>query len=150
MVDEKNAVEVVDFMLDDTGEAVSGFDTDIGAIFKQGFDAGFGISWDEAIDVGDRETAFVVFGLLAFVFDDFWVDQGDEIGIFFVVHVFTDDDDTFVVAELRGSHGSGELKLVFFFPVFGSFAHFCNNVEDFGGDLADFGRFFAKFGVWRG
>lgn len=148
MVDEKNTIQVVDFVLDDTGEAISGFDADIGAVFKQGFDAGFGVAGNETVDVGDREATFVVFGLLAFVFDDFWVDQGDEIGIFLVVHVFADDDDAFVVAELGSGHGGGEFEFVGFFPIFGGFAHPRNDVSDFWGDLTDFGGFFAEFWVW--
>ena len=39
---------------------------------------------------------------------------------------------------------------MFFFPIFGAFAHTRNDVGDFGGDLADFGGFGAEFGVWCG
>ena len=68
------------------------------AVFEEGFDAGFWVARDEAVDGGDGETAFVVGGEFAFVFDDFGVDEGDEVGVLFFAHVFADDDDALVDA----------------------------------------------------
>lgn len=150
MVDEEDAVEVVDLVLENAGETVGGLNADLGAVFEEGFETGFGVAGDKTVDVRNGEAAFVIGGFFAFVFDDFGVDEGDEIGVFLFVHVFADDDNALVVAQLRGGESGGEFEFVGFFPVEGGLAHFGDNVEDFRGDLADFGGFFAEFGVGGG
>ena len=150
VVDKEGAIQVIDFVLEDASESISGFDADVGAVFEDGFDSSFGIAGDEAIDGGDGETTLVVGFWLAFVFDNFRVDEGDEIRVFLVVHIFADDDNAFVIAELGGGHSGGEFEFVLFFPIFGGFAHFGDDGFNFRGNLSDFGGLFAEFGVGSG
>lgn len=144
MVDEKDAVEMVDFVEESAGEGAFGFDTDGGAVFKEGFDFNFSGAFDEAVDGGDGKAAFVVFFEFAVGLDDFWVDEGGEVQVFLVVEVVTDDDDAAVEAELGGGHGGGEFKGVRFFPSDGSLAHFGDDVGDFGSDFIDLAAFLTK------
>ena len=53
MIDEKNAVEVVDFVQNSAGEKTVNFDADFLAIFGLGFDAGFLRAWNFAVDGRD-------------------------------------------------------------------------------------------------
>lgn len=41
VIDEEDAVEMIDLMEKDAGEGTFGFDADFGAIFEESFDAGF-------------------------------------------------------------------------------------------------------------
>lgn len=79
----------------------------------------------------------------AFVFDDFGIDESNKIGIFLVIHIFADDNDALIVAELGGGHSGGKFELVFFFPIFAGSAHLRDNIFNFRCDLANFGGLLA-------
>lgn len=105
VVDEKDAVEVVNFVEKSAGEETFGFEADFLAVFEESFDFSLARATDATINLRNRETAFVISLDFALSADDFGVDEGGEMMIFFVVEVVTNDNDTLVDAELRGGHG---------------------------------------------
>ncbi len=115
---------MVDFVEESAGEGIFGLDADGGAVFEEGFDFDFGGARNFAVNGGDGEATFVVDGGFAFGFDDFWVDEGGEGLVLFVVEVVADDDNAAVEAELGGGHGRREFIGVVFFPFERSLAHF--------------------------
>ena len=74
MVDENDAVAMVDFVLQDACQKAVGLDTDFIAVDIDGFNADFAVAGNFAVKILDTETAFVIIGDLAFVLDDFWID----------------------------------------------------------------------------
>lgn len=150
VVDEENAVEVVDFVEKGASEEAFGFEADFVAVFEEGFDFGFAGAADAAIDLGDREATLIVSLDFAFGADDFGVNEGSEMTVLLVVKVVADDNDALVDAELGRSHGGREFIRVLFFPVERTFNHIRNNRAGFVGDLANFGGFGAETGVGGG
>ena len=148
MVDEEDAVEMVDFVEEGAGEGVLGFDADFAAIGEVGFNFYFGGARDEAVNEGNREATFVVGGGFTFGLDNFGVDEGGEGVVFFVFKVVTDDDDAAVDSELRGGHGGGELVGVRLFPEKGSIDHVGDELLETGVvKIFYFSRTSAKAGV---
>ncbi len=123
MVDEKDAVEMVDFVEEGTGEVARGLEADFGAVFKESFN--FNLMWaaDESINLGDGEAAFLIFVDFALGADDFGVDKGSEMLVVFIVEVVTDDDNALILAHLRGGHSGRKFVRVLSFPSQGSGAH---------------------------
>ncbi len=117
VVDEKDAVEVVNFVEEGASEGIFGFDADGSAIFKQGFNLDFGGAGNFAVDGGDGETALKVGDDFALGFDDFRVDEGGESFVFLIVEIVTNDDDATIEAELRRRHCRRKLVRVRFFPL---------------------------------
>ena len=144
MVDEKDAVEVVDLVLEDAGELAVGFDADFGAVFEDGFDFDFLVAGNFAVDFRNGETALVIGKDFAVFFDDFWVDKGGKTGVFLVFEVVADDDDAFVHAHLRGGHGGGKFVRMTGFPVNRKLAHIGDDLLDFAVDASDFGRLLTQ------
>ncbi len=124
VVDEEDAIKMVDFVKEGASEGIFGFDADGGAVFEHRLDFNFGGARNLAVNGGNGEAALEVGDDFAFGFDDFGVDEGGEGFVFLVVEVVTDDDNAAVEAELRRSHGGGEFVRVGFFPFEGSLAHF--------------------------
>ncbi len=149
VVNEEDAIEVVDFVEEGAGEGAFGFDADRSAVFEECLDLDFGGAFNEAVDEGNREATFVIFFGFAFGFDDFWVDEGGEVDVLFVFEVVTDDDNAAVKTELRGGHGSRKFVRVSFFPVEGSFAHVGDDVSSFFGDCVDLATFLTEARVGR-
>lgn len=79
----------------------------------------------------------MVFFDFAVCLDDFRIDKGGEGGVFLVVEVITNNNDTLINAELSGGHSGGEFVRVVFFPVKGAFYHVGNNLASFVGDFGD-------------
>lgn len=115
-------------------------EADLGAVDELGFDADFVGAGDEAVNKGNGETTFVVFFDFAVGFYDLWVNQGGERGVFLVVEVVADDDNSLVDAELGGGHGGGEFVRVIFFPVEGTLYHVGDNLAGFVGNFGDLFR----------
>ena len=74
MVDENDAVAMVDFVLQDACQKAVGLDTNFVAVDIDGFNADFAVAGDFAVKILDTEAALVIVGDFAFVFDDFWID----------------------------------------------------------------------------
>ena len=64
--------------------------------------------------------------------------------IFFVVKIVANNDDAFVVAELRGGHGGREFVGVGFFPRDGVFTHFLDNFSELGVIKTNLSGFLAQ------
>lgn len=150
MVDEEDTVEVVDFVKKGAGEVAAGFNADFGAIFENGFNLGFGRATNEAINIWHGKAAFLVDLDFAFGADDFRIDKGGEGAVFFVVEVVADDDDALILAELGGGHGGGEFVRVLIFPLKRRGNHIGDKAACVVGNLADFGGFLTKTGIWCG
>lgn len=80
----------------------------------------------------------MVFFDFAVSFDDFRIDKSGEGGVFLVVEVITNNNDTLINAELRGGHSGREFVRVVFFPVKRAFYHVGNNLASFVGNFGDF------------
>ena len=107
MVVEKDAVKVIDFMLQDDGIIAAGGDGDVFHLGRvKGFDDDFEVAVDDTrVGIVDGKTTFAATEIAFFdrVDDDFGVDQlilGD--GIFFVAVRIRDDEHFDVMANLRG------------------------------------------------
>ncbi len=50
VVDEKNAVEVVNFVEESAGEVAAGFEADFGAVFEKSLDLGFVRATDQTVN----------------------------------------------------------------------------------------------------
>ena len=135
MVNEEDAVEVVDFVLKSAGEAAGGLDADFGAVNELGLDSDFVGAGDKAIDEGDGEAAFVVLDSAAVGLDNLWVDEGGKSGVRLVFEVVTDNDDALINAHLGGGHGGREFVGVIFFPVEASLSHVGDNLAGLVGNL---------------
>lgn len=141
MIDEENAVEVIDFVEESAGEEAFGFEANFAAVFEQGFDFDFARATDAAINFRDREAAFKISFGLAFGADDLGVDEGGEVIVGFVFEIIADDNNALVNAELWRSHGGRKLIRMLLFPLEGASNHIANNFAGFVGDFANFGRF---------
>lgn len=139
VIDEEDAVEVVDLMEEGAGEVAGGLDADFGAIGELGFDASFIGAGNETVDEGDGEAALVVFDGATFGFDDFGVDKCGKCGMGLVFHVISYYNDTLVYTHLGCGHRSGELVGMFLFPVETGLSHVGNNLAGLIGDFRDFG-----------
>ena len=95
MVNEDDAVTMVDFVLQDARQESVSFDADFVAVDIDGFNADFAVAGNFAVKVLDAQAAFVIIDDFALVFDDFRIYQRDKILIFFVFEISTDDDDSF-------------------------------------------------------
>lgn len=116
VVDEKDAVEMVDFVHKGAGEKTTGFEANFGAIGKKSFDLDFFGAFNESVDLWYGEAAFLLFDEPTAGADDFWVDEGGEGLVFFVVKVVTHNDNALILTHLGGSHGGGDLVRMFLFP----------------------------------
>lgn len=116
MVDKKDAVEVVDFVKDSSSEEAADFKADALTVNGSSLDASLIGAGNEAVDIRNREAAFVIFDGAAFGADNFGVDQGNKGRVRLIVGIFANDDNAAVVAELGGSHGGRDFKFVFIFP----------------------------------
>lgn len=150
VVDEEDAVEVVNFVKKGAGEKTFGLQTDFVAVFEKGFNFDLAGTTNLAVNFWDGETAFEIGFDFAFGADDFGVDEGGKMVIGFVVEVVADNDDALVDAELRGGHGGRKFVGVLFFPFEGFCDHVANDFLGFGGDFANFGGFSAETRVRSG
>ncbi len=148
VVDEEDAIEVIDFVLKSASEKIFGFNADRGAIFELGFDADFVTAGNFTIEKRYGETTFVVGDDFAVGLDDLWVQESGKMVVVFVVEVVSDDNYALVDAELRGGHSGGELVRVFFFPSEAFGTHGGDSFSYFGVVNACLGRFLAQTRVW--
>ena len=74
MVDEYEAVSVVDFVLNDARQESFGLEAHFVPLGVERFDANFGMSGHAAIEAIHAEASLVVCDDVAFVLNDFWVD----------------------------------------------------------------------------
>ena len=74
VVDENDAVAVVDFVLQDARQKAVGLDADFVAVDIGGFNADFAVAGNFAIKILDAEAAFVIVGDFAFLLDYFRID----------------------------------------------------------------------------
>lgn len=105
MIDEHDAVRVVDFVLEHAGEEAIGFESDFVAINVEGFDADAVVAPDFAVKPVDAETPFVILVRATFAFDNFRVDKRDEFLDGFVVKVAAHDDDPLETVDLDSGKG---------------------------------------------
>ena len=99
MLDEQDAVQMVDLVLDAHGQQAIGIDGEGLAVEIQRRD-GDGVGpLHLVVDAGDGQTAFLVGLQRVALSDDFGVDEHPQLVLLFG-HV--DDDDTFVHVDLRG------------------------------------------------
>ena len=138
VVNEENAVEMVDFVKKSSSKRVFGFDADGGSVFEEGLDFDLFRTRDEAVNRRDRETTFIVFFGLAFGFDDFWVNKSGKIGVFLIFEIVANDNDAAVKTELGSGHGGRKFVWMVFFPCQRSLAHFSDDIKSFVGDMIDF------------
>ena len=101
-VHERDAITVVDFMLQDAGQKTFGFDADFMAIDINRFDADFTVARDFAVALFDAQTTFVVGDHGADAFDDFGVDEWCKFTDGFVVEIRADDNDAERIINLNG------------------------------------------------
>lgn len=135
---------MVDFMKNGARKKIGGAEADFLSVFESGFNASFSGTGDFTIDGGYGEAAFVIIEGFSVGFDNFGVNKGNKVGVFFLRHIFADDDDAFVVAELGGGEGGGKLKFVFIFPGKRGVDHIFDNVVDFIIEDVDLGGFLTK------
>lgn len=150
MIDEEDAVEVVDFVKKGSSEVAASFDTDFGAVFEDGFDFGFRWATNKAVNIGDGEAAFLVDLRFAFSANDFWVDESGKRLIIFIIEVVANNNNALVLAKLGGGHGSRKLVRVLIFPVKRGGNHVGNKFASFVGNFVDFGGFVAQTRVGSG
>lgn len=150
VVDEEDAVEVVNFVKKGAGEKTFGLQTDFVAVFEKGFNFDLAGTTNFAVNFRHRETTFEIGFDFAFGADDLRIDESSKMVIGFVVEVVADNNNALVDAELRGGHGGRKFVGVLFFP----FERFCDHVANdflgFGGDFANFGGFSAETRVRSG
>ncbi len=144
VVNEEDAVEVVDFVKKGAGEKTFGLQANFVAVLEKGFNFYLAGATDFAVDFWHRETAFEIGFDFAFGADDFGVDESGKMVIGFVIEVVADNDNALVDAELRGGHGGRKFVGVLFFPFEGFCDHVANDFLGFGGDFANFGGFSAE------
>lgn len=148
-INEKNTIEVIDFVSEGAGKFVGSFNTYFGTIFELGFNANFRVAWDLTINKGNREAAFEIFDNFTFLFDYFWVYEGREGSICFVVHAVADNDEALIDAELRGSHSGRELVGMRFFPFEAGIDHCLDHIFNFISNIVDLLRLLTKSWVRR-
>ena len=136
-------------MSEGAGELVGGFNAYLSAVFELGFNANFRVAWDLTINKRNRETAFEIFDNFTFLFDDFWVYEGSEGSICFVVHAVADNNEAFVDAELGGSHSGRKFVRVRFFPFEAGVDHCLDHIFNFISNIVDLLRLLTKSWVRR-
>lgn len=141
MVDEKEAVEMVDFVEECAGEKITSLEADFLSRGEDGFDFDFLGAFNEAVNARNREATFVIFNLFTLGANDFRVDEGGEILVVFVFEIVANDDDALVNTDLWSGHSGGKFVRVSLFPSNGNVDHVANRIEHLGGNLANFGRF---------
>ena len=104
VIDEKNSVEMVDFVHKSASEEVACLKSNFGAIFELRLDADFSGAGYFAINSRNRKTPLVVVLCFSFSLYYFGIKKGDESGVVFVAHVFANDDNALIVTELRRRH----------------------------------------------
>lgn len=92
MVDEYDAVGMVDFVLEHACEESISFEAEFVAIDVHSFDANTAVAGDFAIIPADTKAAFIIGDELAFVFDDFGVDERNEFFVVFVLELRAHDN----------------------------------------------------------
>ncbi len=126
VVDEKDAVEMVDFVHKGAGEKTTSFEANFGAIGKKSFDFDFFRAFNEPVDLWYRETTFLFLDKLAAGADNFWIDESGERLVLFVVKVVAHNDNALILTHLGSGHGGGDFIGVFFFPREGGSNHISN------------------------
>ena len=97
-INEEDTVEMINFVSESASKFIGGFNTYFGTIFEFSFDANFRVAWNFAIDKWNGEATLEIFDNFAFLFDDFWIYEGREGSIRFVVHTVADNNEALIDA----------------------------------------------------
>ncbi len=117
MINEENAIQMVDFVHEGASEVAISFEADFSTVFEHGFDLYPVRATNQAINLRNREASLMFFDDFAVSFDNFRIDEGGEGVVFLIIKIIAHDNDALVYAHLGGSHSSGKLKGVCLFPV---------------------------------
>ncbi len=150
MINEENAVEMVDFVKKGAGEITTGLEADFGAVFELSFDLDFVRASDDAVNFWYGKTTFVIGLGATFGADDFGVDEGGEGGMIFVFEVIAHNNNALILAELRSGHGGGNFVGVKRLPGEGRFDHVGDDFVGFVSDFTDTGGFGTQARIWGG
>lgn len=134
---------MIDFVLEYSCEESTDLYSEGVAVYIERLDAHGFMSGDDTVNIRYAQTSFWFFRNLAFVFDDFGVDEGFEIFVGFIIWTISDHDDALHFTDLDSGQSDSDLAVALGFPVEGSSLHLFNNRLDLIGYDGNSARCFA-------
>lgn len=137
VIDEHDAVDVIDLMLDDTSQKARSFKADFMAVGIEGADADFRMARNLAVNVRHAETPFVVVSDISLMLNDFRVNERHKFPVGLIVETAPDDDDPLESVDLDGRKGCADFMGTGIFPIKRGISHILDeqpNVTTYGLD----------------
>src|SRR3990167_2628042 len=126
MVNENQAVVMVNFVLNDPGQKTFGPESYRLAVLIKSSEPNFAMARHFAINVFDTQAAFVISLDFTFFFDDLRVDKDTKGFILFVVEVVSDDNNLVRLVNLDGRQGYADFVRPVGLPIKRSRLHILN------------------------
>ncbi len=137
MVDEDNAITMVNFVLENARQEILGGHPELLAVDIQRFNLDLLVPWHLAVNARHAEAALEVLDDIAFALGDLWVNKYRKGMILFVVIIITNHNDFVEPIDLNGGQRYANFMIATLVPADSCGLHVFDNLLNLVGNNAD-------------